>query len=165
VWYSHIIHGRYLTDLFSPEIVVKDYFSLLSLLFVGIRSIESALLRDSQDIKTWNFTDIIDFAFVLALYFSLWNLFLKVPNVNGSCFVTCDPGLKILQVPNVRLILWTTGCSGYDFLELKVIGEVPKTQSKVFQYSSNSFLPLTISEGQKNDILFDFRVLRSELFQ
>jgi hypothetical protein len=72
-----------------------------------VETTDSALLCNSQDVETGDFTDIVDFSFVLALDFSVRHLLFQIPYVNCSGFIACNPRLKVLQIPDVCLVLLT----------------------------------------------------------
>lgn len=104
---SHVVHGGDFSDFFTSKVIVKDNFGFADVIFGGIGLGDSGFLGDGENVETGDLADFVNLAFVLALNFPFRNLLLQVPNVNRSCLIACYPGLKIFQVPNVRLVILT----------------------------------------------------------
>ncbi len=92
---SHVVHGADFGDFFASKVIVKDNFGFADVIFGGIGLGESGFLGYGENVETRDFADFVNLTFVLALNFPFRNLLFQVPNVNRSCLITCNPGLKI----------------------------------------------------------------------
>jgi hypothetical protein len=55
-------------------------------------------------------------------------------------------------------------CGRHGFFKLEIITMIPKIDSKIFEYSTNSFLSLAISKGEDDNIFFNFGEIRFDFF-
>lgn len=63
---------------------------------------------------------------VLTFHFPVRFFFEEVPEVDGSCFVSSDPAIEILQEVNVGLEILANRCCRNRFFILKVVKMVPE---------------------------------------